>query len=147
MPLRNVGACASLRISIRSADNRVLHKWTHTHARTHAHTHTSRESWILRLKLLCMLMMCTNNRVHYGLMVVYGYLKITLHHYHHYADLYGGIELLKCLSGIFYLECVSKIGSVRSIVFYTIYGTVCLSLPISLKMIAKIPVIDLIIII
>ena len=47
--------------------------------------------------------------VHYGLMVVYGYLHIILPHYHHYADLNEGMELLKCLSDIFCLECLSKI--------------------------------------
>ena len=43
-------------------------------------------------------MTCANNRVHYRL-VVYGYLHITLPHYHHYADLSEGIELLKCVVG------------------------------------------------
>ena len=55
------------------------------------------------------LMICANGRVHYGLMVVYDYLHITLPHYHHYTDVYEGIELLKCFSDIFCLECVSYI--------------------------------------
>ena len=88
-------------------------------------------------------MMCTNNRVHCGLMVVYGHLHITLLHYHHYADLPEGIELLKCSSDIFCLECVSEIRSILSIIFM-----LCVfSLPISLMMIVRIPVFDLIIII
>ena len=41
-------------------------------------------------------------------------LHITLPHYHHYADLSESIELLKCLSGTFCLECVSEIESVLS---------------------------------
>ena len=60
----------------------------------------------------CSLMMCANNQVHHGLMVVYSYLHTTPPHYHHYADLSEGIELLKCLSDIFCLECASKIRSV-----------------------------------
>ena len=35
-----------------------------------------------------------------------------------------GIELLKCLSDIFCLECTSKIRSFISIIFHAIYGTV-----------------------
>ena len=65
--------------------------------------YTSRESWGFRLWLLCSLMMCRNNRVHCGLMVVYGHLHITLLHYHHYAELPDGIELLKCSSDMFCL--------------------------------------------
>ena len=68
-------------------------------------------------------MMCANNPVHYGLMVVWGHLHITLPHYHHYADISEGMELLKCLSDIFFLVCVSKIRSVPSTIFRAIYGT------------------------
>ena len=79
-------------------------------------------------KYCAALMVCTNNRVHYGLMVVYGYLHITLPHYHHYAILFEGIALLKCLSNIFCVECVSKNRSVLSIIFHAIYGAVCIQL-------------------
>ena len=90
--------------------------------------HISWESWVLFLDLLCSLMMCANNRVHYGLIVIYGYLHITLPEYHHYADLSESIELQKCFSDIFCLECVSKIRSVLSIIFHAIYGAVCIQL-------------------
>ena len=82
-------------------------------------------------------------------MVIYGYLHITLPHYPHYGDLCEGIELLKCLSDIVCLECVSKMRSVLSIIFHTMHGTLCIvfSLPIPLIMIMRIPVLDLIIII
>ena len=70
----------------------------------------------------------SNNAVHYGPMVVYGYLHITLRHYQHYADLSKSIELLKCLSDIFCLKCVSKIRSVLPIIFHAIYGAVCIQL-------------------
>ena len=39
-------------------------------------------------------------------------------------DLPESIELLKRLSGTFYLECVSKIMSILAIIFYAIYGAV-----------------------
>ena len=47
-------------------------------------SYISRDSWVVFLLLLCSLMMCANDRVHYGPMVVC--LHITLAHYHHYAD-------------------------------------------------------------
>ena len=65
---------------------------------------------------------------HYGLLVVYDYLHITLPHYHHYAELSEGIELLKCLSDIFWLECVSNIRWVLSIILHAIYVVVCIQL-------------------
>ena len=64
-------------------------------------------------------MMCANNRVHYGLVIVYGYFPITLPHYHHYADLSEGVEGIKC---------VSKIRSVLSINVHAIYRAVCIQL-------------------
>ena len=72
--------------------------------------------------------MCANNRVHYGLMVVYGYFHIALPHYHHYVDLSEGMELLKCLSDIFFPECVSKFMSILSIIFHAICGVVWIQL-------------------
>ena len=38
-----------------------------------------------------------NDRIHYGLQVVFVCLQITPSHYHHYADSSEGIELIKCL--------------------------------------------------
>ena len=51
-----------------------------------------------------------------------------LPHYHQYADLSEGIELLKYLSDTFCLECVSKIRSILSIIVHAIYGSVCIRL-------------------
>ena len=48
--------------------------------------------------------------------------------YHDYAFLSEGIELLKCLSDLFSIECVSKIRLVLSIIFHAIYGAVCIQL-------------------
>ena len=90
--------------------------------------------------------MCANNRVHYDLMVEYSPLHSTLPHYHHYADLFEGIELLNACQ-IYSVASVSKIKSVLSIIFRAIYGTGILSLPISVMMIVRIHVFDFIIII
>ena len=125
----------------------VCLKWLYHHIYIYVYIYTSRESWGFRLWLLCSLMMCTNNRVHCGLMVVYGHLHITLLHYHHYTDLPEGIELLKCSSDFFCLECVSDIRSILLSIFMQYMGLCVFSLPISLMMIVRIPVFDLIIII
>ena len=47
-----------------------------------------------------------NYRLHYALVVVFVCLHFTLPHYHHYADVSEGIELLKYLSGVFCPGCV-----------------------------------------
>ena len=101
----------------------------------------------LCLLLLCSLMMCANNRVHYSPMVVFVCLHITLPHYRHYADLSEGVELLKCFSSTFCLECVSKIKSILSIIFHAIYGLCVFSLPITFMKIVRIRVLYLIIIV
>ena len=53
------------------------------------------QSW-----LIVQPMVFANYRIHCGLWVVFVCLQTTPSHYHHYADLSEGIELLKCLSGI-----------------------------------------------
>ena len=70
----------------------------------------SREGWVLCFLLLCSLMICANDRAHYGPVVVYGSLLITLlhHRHHHYADLSEDIKLLKNLPYTLCLECVSE---------------------------------------
>ena len=73
-------------------------------------------------------MMCANNRIYHDLIVGFVCLHFTLLHRHHYADLSESIELLKCLSGTFCLERVSKIKSILSIIFHAIYGAVRIQL-------------------
>ena len=91
-------------------------------------------------------MMCANNQVHYGPVVIFICLHFTLPHDHHYADISRGIELLNCFSDTF---ChVSKIKSILSIIFHVIYMGQCVfNLPISLMMIERICVLYLVIII
>ena len=50
--------------------------------------------------------MYANNQVPYGLMVILVCLHLTLPHYHHYADVSEGIEILKYLPGTFCQVCV-----------------------------------------
>ena len=57
-------------------------------------------------------MMWANNSVYHGPMVCF--LHITLSHYHNYANLSEGIELLKCLSDIFL--SVSRVKSVPDLI-------------------------------
>ena len=86
-------------------------------------SYISRESWVFVFLLLSSLMMCTNNRMHCGSMVVLVCLSITVPHYHNYADLSEGIELLKCFSDAFCFDGVSKIKAIVSVIFHTIlYG-------------------------
>ena len=89
--------------------------WLHHHMLTVSYI--SRESWVLCLLLLFSVMMCANNRVHHGPMVVFVCLRITLPHSHHYAYLSEDIELLTCFSDAFCTECVTKIKSIISITF------------------------------
>ena len=98
----------------------------------------SRESWVLCLLLLCRLMMCANNRIHYDLMGVLVCLHIALPHY----VLSQGVELLKCLSGnsvssvCLRLNKFSQLSSMQ-------YMGLCVSiLPISHMMIVRIRVLD-----
>ena len=93
----------------------------------------------------CSLMTCTYNRVHYGPMVPCLCLNIKLPHYHHYAALSEGIELLKCLS----VNSVSRVClrfSQFSQLSFQYMGLCLLSLHISL-MIVRIRRLNLIIII
>ena len=76
----------------------------------------SMESWVLLLLLLCSLMMCANNRIHYGLMVVFICLHVTLAHYLHYAGISEGTELLKRFSGTFW-SSVSIINKLSQLYF------------------------------
>ena len=53
------------------------------------------------------------------------FLYITPSHYHHCANLSEDIELIKCLSDIYFVECVSTIKHILSVIQYTICGAVC----------------------
>ena len=69
-------------------------------------------------------MMSANNRIRFVLKIVSVSLYITSSHYHHCADSSKDIELMKRLSDIF-VECVSKIRHILSVIHYTIRRAVC----------------------
>ena len=69
-------------------------------------------------------MVFANDRIYYGLQVMFICLQITPSHYHHYGDLSEGIETTKMLVA----EFVSTIKTILSIIFYSIYGALCLRL-------------------
>ena len=74
--------------------------------------------------LLCNLMMCANNQVHYGLVVVLICLNITLLHYHHYADVFQWFWNSNTLAGYILSKCVSKIKSTLNYLSCNIWGYV-----------------------
>ena len=73
----------------------VCMRWLYQHLLSISYISRERYGWFLLL--LCSIVRCANDLEHYGSMVVFVYLHITLLHYHHYADdVYEGIGLLKC---------------------------------------------------
>ena len=66
--------------------------------------------------------MYTNTSVHYGLKVVLVCLHITLSDSHYYADV--SIYLEQNVFRVYSGECVSKIKSILSKIFFEIYGAV-----------------------
>ena len=68
-----------------------------------------------------------NNRIRFVLTIVFVCLYTTTSHYHHCANLSEDIELIKCLSD--FVECVSKIRHILSVINYTMRGAVFLVYP------------------
>ena len=92
-------------------------------------------------------MIHANNRIHYDPMVLFGFLRITLPHYHH-VNLSGGIDLLK----IIYCQVHSvssvclRLSQFSQLFFMQYMGLCVFSLPISLMLIVLMLVLYLIII-
>ena len=88
----------------------VCLRWLYYHILSSI-TYISREHWDF-VSIICVQsidvqsMVFANDRIHYGLQVVFVCLQITPSYYHHYADSSEGIELIKCLSGICCRVCV-----------------------------------------
>ena len=59
----------------------------------------------------------------FGLQILFVCLYSTLSHYHHCANLSEGIELIK--SQLYFVEYVSKITHILSVIHFTICGAVC----------------------
>ena len=89
------------------------------------HIH-SEKKWEFVFIIIVQFMMSANIRIPFGLKIVCVYLHITPSHYHHCVNLSEDIELIKCLSDIFF-ECVSKIKFVLQVIHHAICGAVCFS--------------------
>ena len=68
--------------------------------------------------------MSANIRIPFGLQIVLVCLYSTPSHYHHCANLSEGIEHINTCQ-IYFVECVSKIKHILSVIHYTICGAVC----------------------
>ena len=74
--------------------------------------------------VIVQLMMNANSRIRFGLQIVLVCLYITPCHYYHCANLPEDIELIKCLSDIYFVEFVSNIKHILSAIPCTICGAV-----------------------
>ena len=72
--------------------------------------------------IIAQFMMSANSRIRFGLQIVLICLYITPSHYHHYANLSEDIELV---GQSYFVECVSKIKHILSVIHFTICGAVC----------------------
>ena len=86
--------------------------------------YTFRENREFVFIIILHFMISANSRMRFALQIVLVCLYSTSSHYHHCAKLSGDIELIKCLSDIF-VECVSKIKRILSVIHYTIHNTLC----------------------
>ena len=84
--------------------------------------YTFRENREFVFTIIVQLMMSANNRIRFVLKIVFVCLSITPSHYHHCANLSEGIELDACQ--IYFVECVSKIRHILSVIHHTIRGAV-----------------------
>ena len=75
-------------------------------------------------------MMHANNRLHYGLKIVFVFLQITLSRYRHYADWYENIEKMKITRQVHSIDRMSEVKSILSTTFCKIYMAECFSLSI-----------------
>ena len=86
--------------------------------------YTFQENWELVFIIIVQFMMSANNRIHFGLHIVFVCLHITPSHYHQCANLSEDIEL-KNACQIIFVECVSTIKHILSVIHYTICGAMC----------------------
>ena len=86
--------------------------------------YTFRENRKFVFVIIVQFMMSANNWIRFGLKIVFVYLYIMPSHYHHCANLSEYIELIKLPVRCF-VEYVSKIRHILSVIHYTIRGAVC----------------------
>ena len=99
----------------------VYLRWLYQHMQSVSSI--SKENRFLLNSLRCTLMMCANIRIHYGPMVTiiclrFQYLIVMIvQTYRMILNIYDACQ-------VHYVECVSKIKSILSIIFHAIYGAV-----------------------
>ena len=86
--------------------------------------YTFRENPEFVFIIIVKFMMSANIRIRFGLQIVLVCLYSTPSHYHHCANLSEGIELINACQ-IYFVECVSKIKHILSVIHSTICGSVC----------------------
>ena len=84
--------------------------------------YTFRENLEFVFIIIVRFMMSANIRIRFGWQIVLVCLYGTPSHYHHCVNLSEGIELA---CQIYFVECVSKIKQMFSVIHYTICGAVC----------------------
>ena len=104
------------------------------HIRSHI-AYTFRENRNFVFIIIAQFMMSANSRIRLACRS-FSFVCITPSHYNRWASLPEDIELIKCLSDIF-VECVSKIKHIFSVIHYKIYGLCVFNLPISFVMIER----------
>ena len=104
--------------------------------------YTFRENREFVFIIIVQFKMSANIRIRFGLQIVLVCLYSTPSHYHHWANLSEGIELVKCLSNVWVrLSIFSPLSIIQYVELYVF------SLPISVVMIERIYILCLIIII
>ena len=86
--------------------------------------YTFRENREFVFIIIVQFMMSANIRIRFGLQIVLVCLYNTPSHYHHCVNLSEGIELINACQ-IHFVECVSKIKHILSVIHYTTCGAVC----------------------
>ena len=86
--------------------------------------YTFRENREFVFIIIVQFMMSANIPIRFGLQIVLVCLYSTSYHYHHCANLSEGIELWNACQ-IYFVECVSKIKHILSVIHHTICGAVC----------------------
>ena len=87
--------------------------------------YTFRENREFVFIIIVQFMMSANSLIRFGLQIVLACLYSTPSHYHHCANLSEDIGLIWNACQIYFVECVSKIKHILSVIHYTICGAVC----------------------
>ena len=82
------------------------------------------KNWDFVLIIIVQFLMSANSQIRYGLQIVFVCLYITPSHYHHCCKIICKHWTWNVCQ-IYFVECVSKIEHILSVIHYSIYGAVC----------------------